>query len=1066
MSDRVFHVISNTHWDREWRFPFQRNRQMLVEMLDEVLHILETEPDYRAYHLDSQSVMVRDYLEARPHKKDLLERMVRENRLLIGPWYTLPDEYMVGGENLVRNLLRGHEVCRRHGGVSKIGYSPFSWGQISQLPQLYREFGIDLIMFYRGINSLDSPKAEFIWEGADGTRALSSRFSTWPRYNFYFYIYRPVVHGEQPADIEHKWGEGAAFHFADREQHGEDYFMTHQKDGYTPENIRPAVEKIIRDQAGDFTTRHVIWMEGHDSSGPNAKTVQLLRDIRKEFPKLDVRHSTLEEYARLLAEEVDPGELPVVTGERRSAQYDNRSANLYGYALSARMYLKQANFDAERWIQHYAEPLNALMGMAGLDITDRLPELAWELLILNSAHDSIGGCSLDPIHEDMMNRFKQSGEISRGLFDRAARHLATRIDLRSHEPESIHLVALNTTQYRRTEVVEAFVDVPRDRDKGDIRLLGPEGESLPFQLIRREDVQPVLEQPVNRPKYFDMVRYHVYMRTPDIPAMGLQTVLVVPVHPASPQPSDSLRYRQSELFAELSETGRPDKPGPEKSTRNAHGQQGDSGDAATASSFATSRIAEKTDRLWKLENDRLAVKANPNGTLDITDKSRHRTFRNQAWLHDEGEAGHAWVHEPIGPYVDTREAKPVIELIENGPFQATLAIRHVLKLSPSLTVRKKAAATEFDPSPESSSRTDSTVAATSGIDTRSETNDVPVEIRVTLRVGAPWPEFNIDMDNRAESHRLRLMFPLGLNADHSWGEGQFDVVRRSTRREDTSDWVEQPMYDYPVHHFVDVANEQEGAAVLVDGLKEYEVLDLEMHEPSGISGESGVSADSKVSGESGVSEESGDTSESGESVHSGEPEQPAEAAKPAPPDNPASIQTLAITLLRSFEYRIPLASEVDYSGMKGTQCLGRQSFRLAFYPHAGDWQRGGVLQQAMRFNYGVRLFQSGRTEGDIAPGTSLLDIRPDELTFSALKKAEGAFVGEDGNTGSQDRYVVRVYNPTGKQVEGEVALWFPIRGAAQVTMEEKHVRDLEVKDSRVIPVSVASRQVMSILIEI
>ena len=1004
MPDRVFHVISNTHWDREWRFPFQRNRQMLAEMLDEVLHILETEPDYRAYHLDSQSVMVRDYLEARPHKKELLERMVRENRLLIGPWYTLPDEYMVGGENLVRNLLRGHEVCREYGGVSKIGYSPFSWGQISQLPQLYREFGIDLIMFYRGINSLDSPKAEFIWEGADGTRALSSRFSTWPRYNFYFYIYRPVVHGEQPADIEHKWGEGAAFHFADREQHSEDYFMTRRKNGYTPGNLRASVEKIISDQAGDFTTRHVIWMEGHDSSGPNAKTVKLLRDIRKEFPELDVRHSTLEEYARLLAEEVDRDQLPVVTGERRSAQYDNRSANLYGYALSARMYLKQANFDAERWIQYYAEPINALMGMAGLDITDRLPELAWEPLILNSAHDSIGGCSLDPIHEDMMNRFKQSGEISRGLFDRAARHLATRIDLRIHEPDSIHLVAVNTTQYRRSEVVEAFVDVPRSLDKGGIRLAGPDGGSLPFQLISREDVQPVLEQPINRPKYFDMVRYRIYMQTPDIPAMGFNTVLVVPVHDRaddsgtldssdlshSTSSSGSPRSRQSDLFTELAESGQPG--------------------SADDSKNASPSIAENTNRLWKLENDRLAVKVNPNGTLDITDKTRGRTFINQAWLYDEGEAGHAWLHDPIGPFVDTRNAKPVIELIENGPLQATLAIRYVLKLSPSLKVRKQAAATEFGKSPESSSRTSSAIADASGIDTRSETNDVPVEIRVMLRAGQPWPEFHIDVDNRAESHRLRIMFPLGLDADHSWGEGQFDVVRRSTRRTDTSDWVEQPMYDYPMHHFVDVANSTEGAAVLVDGLKEYEVLDVE------------------------------DVT------------------------SPNLVQTLAITLLRSFEYRIPLASEVDYSGMKGTQCPGRQTFRLAFYPHAGDWHQGGVFEQAMRFNYSVRLFQSGRTEGDIAPGTSFLDIQPGSLVFSALKKVEGSFVDEHGKTGTRDRYVLRIYNPTGETVDGEVSLWFPVRSAVQVTMEERHVCDLEVKENRVIPVSLASRQVASILL--
>ena len=171
--DKIFHVISNTHWDREWRFPFQRNRMMLVQMIDKTIEILENYPDYRAYHLDSQSIVIEDYLEIRPENKERFTNLVKQNRLLIGPWYVLPDEFLVGGENLIRNLLLGHKICSHYGGVSKIGYSPFSWGQISQLPQLYREFGINLIMFYRGVNSLDSPKAEFIWQGADGTQALS-----------------------------------------------------------------------------------------------------------------------------------------------------------------------------------------------------------------------------------------------------------------------------------------------------------------------------------------------------------------------------------------------------------------------------------------------------------------------------------------------------------------------------------------------------------------------------------------------------------------------------------------------------------------------------------------------------------------------------------------------------------------------------------------------------------------------------------------------------------------------------------------------------------------------------
>jgi len=77
---------------------------------------------------------IQDYIEIRPEKEEAIKRLVSERRLLIGPWFCLPDEFCVGGESLIRNLLLGHKIARRFGHVSKTGYSPFSWGQISQMP--------------------------------------------------------------------------------------------------------------------------------------------------------------------------------------------------------------------------------------------------------------------------------------------------------------------------------------------------------------------------------------------------------------------------------------------------------------------------------------------------------------------------------------------------------------------------------------------------------------------------------------------------------------------------------------------------------------------------------------------------------------------------------------------------------------------------------------------------------------------------------------------------------------------------------------------------------------------
>lgn len=918
-TEPVYHVISNTHWDREWRFPFQRNRQMLVDMIDAVIDILEKEPEYRAFHLDSQSIVIRDYLEAKPHMKERFIKLVTDNRLHIGPWYILPDQFQVGGENHVRNLLLGHRICAEHGGVSKIGYSPFSWGQISQLPQIYKSFNIDLIMFYRGVNALESPKSEFLWEGADGTRMVTSRFSTMPRYNFYFYIYRPVIHNEDPFNCEYKWSTGGTpFHFADQEQQDEDFFIVKPVDGYYPEQIDYWVNRLRSEQDEDFTTPHKIWMEGHDSSGPNIKTVRALKDIREKLG-LNVQHSTLEDYARSIAESVDVEQLKLVTGERRSAQANRRSGNMFGYTTSARMYLKQKNFDAERWTQYYAEPFNIFSGLAGRDIRDQYMEMAWEKILQNAAHDSIGGCSLDAIHDDMMHRYKEVIEISRGVFERAMKYLVLKLNtdkfIGAEEQErndKVFLVVANPTNFERSEVAEAFLDIPQEFDQTGLEIVDEQGNALSYQLIERVEHAPVLEQMTNRPLFFSMVRYRAYVHLPQVPAFGMKVFRVKP--------------------------------------------------AATLQQSAAALAA--SERL--LENEYIKVEVADNGTLSVLDKQSGASFKDLAYLYDEGDAGHAWVLEPVAPFITTLQDKPVVTLLENGPLKATIRIAHQMQLPAHVSDRKAG---------------NGNMVA------------VPATLEVTLTHVSKRVDLKLEVDNRAESHRLRLMFPTDLTeATHSYGEGQFDVLKRSLERPDTSDWVEQPMYDFPMHHFVDLTDGKHGAAILVDGLKEYEVC-----------------ADGR--------------------------------------------NTMAITLLRSFDYIINPAAPQDYSYEKGVQCLGKQTYRLSFMPHAGDWQQGDVFQEAQRFNYALRLVQTGRLHGELGSEVSFLEIENKDVVFSTLKKPQDM---------AEDAAVLRLYNPTEQTQRTKVRWNSPLKGVQSVSLEELQPEAVALLDAHTFEVELAPKKIATL----
>src|ERR1043165_5338240 len=95
---RTVSIVPHTHWDREWYSPFQTFRLRLVDLLDEFLPALERDLSYARFLLDGQMAVVDDYLEVSPEAKPVPQRLAAQGRLAMGPWYTLPDEFLVSGE--------------------------------------------------------------------------------------------------------------------------------------------------------------------------------------------------------------------------------------------------------------------------------------------------------------------------------------------------------------------------------------------------------------------------------------------------------------------------------------------------------------------------------------------------------------------------------------------------------------------------------------------------------------------------------------------------------------------------------------------------------------------------------------------------------------------------------------------------------------------------------------------------------------------------------------------------------------------------------------------------------
>jgi mannosylglycerate hydrolase len=373
-------IVPHTHWDREWYLPFEQFQLRLGAVVDEVLDVLERDPEFTSFTLDGQAVVLEDYLEARPENEARLRALLAAGRLDIGPSYILPDELLVGGESLVRNLLLGRFVCERFGArPSSVGYLPDSFGHPLQLPQILAGFGIRSFIFSRGLgDELDELGVLFRWRAPDGSEVLAIQQLS---------SYSNFAHLGDASDAQARV-ESIAQRFGE------------------------ALER-----AG---VHELLLCAGDDHVHIREDLPVLCTELAARLPGTEVAIAGYGEYVDAL----EPAPLPVWNGELLGSRLQNvlRGVN------SARLYLKRANEAAESRLV----AVETLGGLRTLHTGEHFPlddfRLAWGRLLRCQPHDSICGCSCDEVHRDMLVRYEQLERTVAALGRRALAGLRTETD--------------------------------------------------------------------------------------------------------------------------------------------------------------------------------------------------------------------------------------------------------------------------------------------------------------------------------------------------------------------------------------------------------------------------------------------------------------------------------------------------------------------------------------------------------------------------------------------------------------------------------------------------------------
>ncbi len=486
MKRRVLMVVPHTHWDREWYEPFEVMRVRLVRMMDRLLEVLESQPEISCFLLDGQTICVDDYLAVRPERRPQLERLVKAGRLVVGPCYVMPDQFLIGLESHVRNLMVGIRAARALGGCMMVGYFPDSFGHMAHLPAILRGFGIDAAVIWRGVGA-DVTTSEFRWAAPDGSQVLT--------------IYLP-------------YGYALGVDLPDE-----------------PRKLRERLQYVQHQLSPLATTRYLLLPNGDDHRGLQEDIARVVALANEMLPETEVVIGHYGQAAEAIKAELgdDILRLPLLEGEFRSS----RCSHVLSGVLSSRMWIKQRYQECEDLLSRWAEPLLAWARTLALDDASTwrgeaaLLSLAWRLLLQNAPHDSVCGCSVDAVHREMEVRFQRCRQVAEAVLERAMGRVASA----ACPPKGSHLVVFNSEGGPRTDIVLA--QVPMSDGLAPTAAQAEDGATVPLQLLSADRTRG---------------RATVALVAPQVPGHGLRTFrLLYQVGPGQ-APRPPARHIENEFF--------------------------------------------------------------------------------------------------------------------------------------------------------------------------------------------------------------------------------------------------------------------------------------------------------------------------------------------------------------------------------------------------------------------------------------------------------------------------------------------------------------------------------------
>jgi alpha-mannosidase/mannosylglycerate hydrolase len=726
---RPAYYVLSSHWDREWYEPFQYYRYRLVQLMDRLIDGFDAGRLKGPFTADGQAIIMEDYLEIRPENREKVATLAREGKINIGPWYVLPDEFLVSGESMVRNIRLGREIARSFGvQPSNAGFVCDLFGHVSQLPQILHGFGIDNALLWRGHNLHE--RRHIKWSGADGSEVFCYKFSH-------------IGYGDYAAHVR---------------------FAIKQSVPFDVNETETRISNFLAREIEATETDAILLFDGCDHQEWDQPHYEVLaKRFGNDRDGIRIEHSTLDAYMNAIRPQVDRitekwhGEM------REPARYPGISGHQIHGVLSSRVWIKQQNAHCQDLLCLWAEPFTAFSkrGLGGNDHEGFLAT-AWKHLLQNHPHDSICGCSIDQVHEDMKFRFSQARQIGERVTLAALQPIASTIEGDVADDE-IRMVVFNPLSRPYSGTVEMAVPTPLDwpfwgeffffESKPAFVIHNAAGEVVPYQRVaQKADTKRTRIRPWHFPEEFKVNEVTVSLPV-EIPAMGWTTLTV-----KKGQPGHPTRYSE-------------------------------------AQSLVASERA--------LENEIVRIEVGTSGQLTLTDKRTGQIYERLLTFEDIADIGDGWFHgQAVNDECHTTAAAGAdVSIAHRGPHMSALRIRTKWELPARFDFQKMTRSQE-----RRVVEMETLVRLRPGTDL--------VEFETTIH--------NTAEDHRVRV----LFPSGAANAMTYLADSAFDTVERTIAlRADNHEFVELEVETRPQQTWSAVHDKQRGLAVLSTGQLESAVID-------------------------------------------------------------------------------------------------------------------------------------------------------------------------------------------------------------------------------------------------